>query len=359
MNVGEIRMFMELLGVARISVGSRWVRSTCPLNHLHSGGIDKQPSFAISINPDDKSNCNCQACGYKGDLLALLWRKLADRRRVRAELVDFLVTHNKLDLDRFEDEPPELKKGDLAGRLRRARKYVPREYTPREYAPHKARKSNFVHPDDEPQAEVPESTIKKMIADMPEKVRSYLTREPNKGLGIKGRNLNLETVVDWELGWHPLQRRICIPIRDEGGKLVAISGRKFDDDMKGPKYMHSRFKRDRVLFGEHRHVKEIRVGYLFEGFYQVMFTSQLGYKNALARMGTHLSRQQTEKLVNWFDHVIIVPDGDKAGRDSAERIAHDLSVLMFTTVTGMPRGKDADTLNPAELIELLGPPITA
>lgn len=333
----DTRVFLQRLGCERITTGSRWVRSTCPLEYAHRGGRDRNPSFAISIDSGDTSSCRCQACGYFGDLMPLAWKLN------KPTIMAYLAKHNAVNPDRPERER-DIDPSDLQGRVAHARTYVP-AYD---------RRSNFVHPDDEPQAEVPEEVLAQMIADMPEEVLDYLTRAPDPVLGIKGRNLTRLTIAEWELGWHPIQRRICIPIRDVEGKLVAVSGRVYPEDRDGPKYLHSRFKRDRVLFGEHLRDATVSKGYLFEGFFQVIFTAQCGFKNPLARMGTHLSRQQVEKLVAWFDHLVIVPDGDKPGQESALRIQATLDTLIpQITIADMPRGKDADSLPPDQLRHLL------
>jgi len=387
MDVGEIRYFLSALRCQKISVGAKWVRSTCPMTHLHSGGKDRQPSFAISINPGDESNCRCQACGIYGGLLPLVWRLSVEGRRPKPDLFDYLVKHNKIDVEKFDLDLPEPAANDLEGRIRAARKY----------AAGPTRKSKFVHPDDEPQAEVPEHVLKKMIEDMPDYVREYLTRQDDPLMGVKGRRLSDLTVVEWELGWHSFKHRIAIPIRDEDGKLVSISGRTFDDSVCSfcgasvvkkectrcgksppPKYLHSPFKRDRVLFGGHKHDSSIRTGYLFEGFFQTIYTWQCGYQNTLARMGTHLSRQQSEKLVRWFDHLVIVPDADKAGTEAAERDRLALRDLEFPGRPFDPPGKggntfrieqidivdlpgkgDIDARKPEEVQSLLGPRNTA
>jgi DNA primase len=90
-----------------------------------------------------------------------------------------------------------------------------------------------------------------------------------------------------------------------------------------------------------------------------MFTHMLGYKNPVARMGTHLSRLQTKKLIDWFDILYIVPDGDKAGIESAKRIAHDLGTVMKTIIPQMPKGFDIDSLKPAKAEGVLGTAITS
>lgn len=358
MDVPQIMEFLRRLGCEKIYVGSgKWVKATCPLQYRHNDGCDSTPSFAVSIDPGDMSNCRCMACGAHGDLMTILWRLEADGRRSRPDLARFLMQHNQINAEKFEFNGKE--PTDLHGKIQAAkrRKYVPRP------------PQNYVRPDDEPQAEVPENVLRQMIDAMPEHVMEHLTQKPNSLLGREGRGLTPMTVAEWELGWHASQRRICIPIRDEDGKLVALSGRAFNGAK--PKYLHSRFKRDRVLYGEHKRNKLVRSGYLFEGFFQAIFSWQCGYENVLARMGTHLSHLQAAKLVRWFDHLTIVPDGDKAGKDAAERDRRTLEHMQITddngevhrleqiAISDMPKGKDADTLEPSRLRALLGPRNTA
>jgi hypothetical protein len=337
MDEGQASTFLHLIGCRKINYGAEWVRSTCPLEHRHSGGFDNKPSFAISIRPNDSSGCRCLGCGYATEqLIYLLWKLSIERGMDTDRAVQFLLKNNQIGLawlERTVDRPPA--ETDLMGRVSHSRTYVS-SYE---------RQSTFVHPDDAPQAEVPEEVLQKMIADLPEAVLTYLKTE---------RRLDPLTIAEWELGWHAMKGRICIPIRNEEGKLIAVSGRKFDEQAWGPKYLHSRFKRDRVLYGEHRVNKAIRKGYLLEGFFQVIRLAQHGYVNPLARMGTHLSKQQAAKLVEWFDHLVIVPDGDKAGMDSAMLIREQLKDQIETIeIPDMPKGKDADSLSPKRLPEIV------
>jgi DNA primase len=74
-------------------------------------------------------------------------------------------------------------------------------------------------------------------------------------------------------------------------------------------------------------------------------------------MGTHLSRQQADRLVEWFDHLIIVPDGDKAGLESADRVKETLEGrIARVDIAPMLKGKDADGLPPDTLRAVMGPP---
>jgi DNA primase len=211
---------------------------------------------------------------------------------------------------------------------------------------------------------VPEVVLEKMRGWMTEDVRRYLKTE---------RQLTPLTVAEWELGWHPKEERLCVPIRDEAGKLVSVSGRALvrrgnewsDDlpeDFQTPKYMHSPFSRNVILFGMHKIVPAKRVGYLTEGFFQTIFAWQCGYDNVLGRMGTHLSGAQRSLLRKWFDRLILVPDGDPAGLASVEKIKQELEGeldrIPEIVVAQMVDGKDADKISADQLKEFLGAPVS-
>jgi DNA primase len=256
----------------------------------------------------------------------------------------YLKTGNQLNLDRIT-----LKEPDAADLPARVEKVVER------YAFYDSSKP--ISTAAPPQSEVPESVLQQMREWMTPEVLEYLQRR---------RGLQLETIQRWELGWMPSKRRLCVPIRQADGKLVSISGRllvedpvgRWTDDLPKPdefdegprllKYLHSEFRRNVVLYGMDKIDPFTRVGFLHEGFFQTIATSQAGYANALARMGTHLSGEQVEFLEKHFDHLVVVPDGDPAGRKSAkeivERLSHRKKPIPKVTVSEMPEGKDADQL---------------
>jgi len=345
-----------MLGCRKISIGTRWVKANCPLGYRHRGGRDTNPSFGITIDPKDHSNCRCLACMFSGDPLALLWRMALDGKAVKQEWVDFVVQHNQWDVERLgvdaEGKDLTVARGVssspavISGVMKRLERL---QYSP--FPLHKGVMSDRFQPK---QSRVSEDLLKQMTQAIPANVWAYLMRAPDSSMGVEGRNLKGSTIEAWELGWHPQQRRICIPIRDLEGNLVGISGRVFDADATGPKYLHTTgFKRDLVLYGEHKVDRSIRVGYLFEGFFHVIAAWQCGFPNVLARLGTHLSRVQTEKLVSWFDELVLVPDGDVPGRNSAEALSWALSSRMRIRIAPMPDGEDADSIPPERLIAIL------
>lgn len=345
MRADQAVTFLRALYCERISVGAKWVRSTCPLGrHTHSYNRDKIPSFAIAVDPEGESRCRCQACGAHGSLISLLWR-LDAAGEDRSELLPYLAATNR---------PYILEDG--AEKKTAVERVVTRAA------------SSYAHWDrpaliEKSQSEVEASVLEGMREALTDDVREYLTRR---------RGLAPWTVASWELGWSPEKSRLCVPIRDRKGKLVSISGRllvrddfgrwtdelpKTDDGPRMIKYLHSEFRRNLVLYGMHKLDSRYRVAFLHEGFFQTIATSQLGYRNAFARMGTHLSPEQIDFLEDHFDHLVIVPDGDKMGRKSAdeivERLRHRKRPISKVSVAVMPDGKDADQLASDELRAIL------
>jgi DNA primase len=179
---------------------------------------------------------------------------------------------------------------------------------------------------------------------------------------LNTRKLEPLTIEVWELKWNPETSRIAIPIRDEKMRLVGISGRSFYEWQK-PKYLHSKgFKRDYYLYGEQLLTEKTvespsRIGYLVEGFFDVIKLWQYGYDNVFAMMGSYLSAAQEQRLVSNFDAVVIVPDGDKPGYEASERIQTKLKKRLRCTITPMPVGYDPDDLTEAMAKMLLGEPL--
>jgi DNA primase len=174
---------------------------------------------------------------------------------------------------------------------------------------------------------------------------------------LKDRGLCEKSIREWELGWHERAQRIVIPIRDTENRLVGISGRAFHSYMK-PKFLHSAgFHRDLYLFGEHRIGKNKgATGYLVEGFFDVFLLWQWGYRYPVAMLGSYLSAFQVEKLVNFFDEVVIVPDGDAAGYEAAYRAYGQLHHRIRVRIASVPEGLDPDQLDPTQREKLLGVP---
>jgi DNA primase len=101
---------------------------------------------------------------------------------------------------------------------------------------------------------------------------------------------------------------------------------------------------------------EGRTGYVVEGFFDVIGLWQSGYRNAVAIMGSYPSKHQVEKMTKFFTNIVIVPDGDNAGRDMALKVMEAVKPFLPVHMVDMPSGKDPADLSPSELADRLGPP---
>ena len=120
--------------------------------------------------------------------------------------------------------------------------------------------------------------------------------------------------------------RIVIPIHNAEGELVAYAGRSIDGSeprYKFPAGFHKSFE----LFNLHRVRGEISI-VLVEGFFDCMKVTQAGYP-CVALMGSTMSKAQEELLREHFGHVVVMLDGDEAGRRASQEIADRLQCVVY------------------------------
>lgn len=144
-------------------------------------------------------------------------------------------------------------------------------------------------------------------------------------------------------------RRLMIPIRSAGGRLVSFGGRIIGEGE--PKYLNGPetaiFQKGRTLFGLHRGIKAIRkrgFAILVEGYFDVIALHAAGLEMAVAPLGTSLTEEQAILLKRYAEKVIVCMDADDAGRRAAVRSADLLLGRGFTVnVLPLPAGEDPDT----------------
>jgi DNA primase len=171
------------------------------------------------------------------------------------------------------------------------------------------------------------------------------------------RGIDPETAEYFGVGFFSgkgsMKGRIVIPIEDERGQLVAYAGRAIDGSE--PKYkLPAGFKKSQVLYNLARALEEDSTGavVLVEGFFDCMKVVQAEHV-CVALMGCSLSGDQEEQLVAQFRQVVIMLDGDDAGRRAATEIAGRLAHRAWVRVVDLPDGKQPDQLAIEELQQLL------
>ena len=161
------------------------------------------------------------------------------------------------------------------------------------------------------------------------------------------RRISLETAEHFGIGFFAgpgcMQGRVVIPIHDEDGRLVAYAGRAVGSA--GPKYQFpTRFRKSIVLFNLHRAVAHGKTVVLVEGFFDCLNVHQAGLPCVIALMGCSLSRRQEQLLQKHFQEVILLLDGDGAGRSAGAAIAARLCSTMSTRLVEIPAGSQPDQL---------------
>ena len=341
MDVEHIRTFLEKLGCYKIRTGGTVIRAACPFEGRHSKGVDNSPSFAVKIGAGRESTWNCKACDIGGSLEALVSRLDKERRfktSVLKELNDFIVRHDRISTE-------QLKKMTEAAKYGEPKAKEVAGVTVSVAPPKTGRR---LVPVDLELPTIPDEHLEQYFALPDEEALAYL-HGPE-------RHLNDRSIKEWELRWSPQQKRVAVPVRDCKGRLVGISGRA-TEKWRQPKYLHSKgFRRDYYLYGENKLGKSGH-GYIVEGQFDVIGLWQYGYRNVVAILGSHLTQFQAEKVVQFFSDVVIVADGDDAGREAASRFEEALRPRLSTVrVVTLPDDEDPGSISRDTAIELLGPP---
>ncbi len=148
------------------------------------------------------------------------------------------------------------------------------------------------------------------------------------------------------------RRRLMIPIRNEGGKVVGFTGRVLDPQQPGGKYVNSPetavFQKGHILFGfdlARETILERRCAVLCEGQIDAIRCHQAGFTNAVAAQGTALTEDHVRLLKRFTDSVIVVLDADEAGEKAALRAAELFLPAGFTVrLARLPPDEDPDSL---------------
>jgi len=357
MRAEAIVKLLESLDCKRIRQKPSGVSCSCPLAPWnHSKGEDKSSSFLVYVKDDDVSRAGCLggSCRFQGDLNDLLFRiqKLSGRD-LSAQLL-YVSEHNNISIEKrmeriefssgWYSEPSESKP-------------MPVWTGGKDYSDPEVLAK--LHP---PLPKSAEDHVEKMISLLNDEVISYLTGPQ--------RRFTMESIAKWKLGWHPGPRRVSVPQYDHTARLVNIGGRylrywcdiypyivpEVSREDRVPKWMHSLgFERDQYLFGEDWfETSNNGTGTVFivEGAFDVIYLDQCGIKNVAAINGSHVNKPQVAKILRWFDSVILVMDGDDAGRDAAARLEKIFANQIHVATYLIPGGRDPNDMTFDEVEDL-------
>lgn len=137
--------------------------------------------------------------------------------------------------------------------------------------------------------------------------------------------------------------RVMFPIRDPAGRTVAFGGRVLPGAATNAgKYVNSAesplFAKNRVVYAldvARGAIVERDAALVMEGYADCIMAHQFGIANAVATLGTALTDNHVSALRRFTRKVILVFDGDKAGKEAAEKslprfLSQDVDLRILT-----------------------------
>jgi DNA primase len=157
------------------------------------------------------------------------------------------------------------------------------------------------------------------------------------------------------------RNRVMFPITNEGGRVIAFTGRTLSTDEKaGPKYLNSPetaiYSKSRLLFNLDQAKEAIRkldYAILVEGQMDCISVFAAGFHNVIASSGTAFTELQARLLGRFTRNVVVNFDPDTAGAKATERtlgllVEEEFQVKVLTLEPGFDpdlfirrKGKDA------------------
>ncbi len=163
--------------------------------------------------------------------------------------------------------------------------------------------------------------------------------------------------------------RLMFPVADAGGRTVGFGGRylpgSFAEEKSLGKYVNSPegplFPKRRLLYGLEFLAAALRDQpadpvLVVEGYLDVVLLHQAGFCTAVAALGTALTEEHARRLLRCERPIVLLLDGDTAGRRAAAKAArHLVAEGADARVAELPDGCDpADVVSAGRLDELRG-----
>ncbi len=144
--------------------------------------------------------------------------------------------------------------------------------------------------------------------------------------------------------------RVMLPVFDRQKRPVGFSSRLLDPDAKDRKYVNSPdsplFHKKEQLYVLPLAIEAIRksgTAVVVEGNFDVLSLHEAGIDEAVAPMGTALTSEQVAQLARIARRLVVVFDGDDAGRRAAHKaIPMFVDMDVDGRIAHMPAGVDPD-----------------
>jgi DNA primase len=350
-TIARIRDSVDLVALISEHVplrrqGARFV-GLCPFHN------EKTPSFGVSRG---KSFYYCFGCQASGDAITFV-------RHV--EGLGFMEAVRKL----AERAGIELPKTDDPEEARRDRERARRE----RLADVMALARDFFEASllSHPHADIARAELEKRGVSEPLRAHFHLGYAPSGWDGLaqffEEKRVDLREAAEVGLvaprqrggGYYDrFRHRLMFPVADHHGRIVAFSGRLLAGPPGAPepetppaKYINSPesplYRKGSVLFGLHEarvQIRKLDQAVLCEGNFDLVCLHGAGISHAVAPLGTAFTLDQARLLRRFAEEVVVMFDGDGAGRKATHAAVHLLQQAgLRGRAVRLPQGQDPDS----------------
>ena len=191
---------------------------------------------------------------------------------------------------------------------------------------------------------------------LPENLLGIFDYCPNRLIEV---GFTEQTLRSFDIGYDPYHNMVTFPLRDVDGQLVGISGRRLEGE--GSRYKiydreyltwglpaRKNINRSVLLWNVHRAAPECMLAnrpiIVAEGFKACMWIWQAGYQNVVALSGSSVTTEQQWILEQFGVPVVLMLDGDDAGREGTVRSGRRLQRSLNVRVAHVPTEEQPDAL---------------
>lgn len=180
-------------------------------------------------------------------------------------------------------------------------------------------------------------------------LKNHLNEQGFDDILLESANLLRRSDKNGKVSYYDnFRNRVMFPIIDPRGNVIAFGGRVLDDSK--PKYINTSdtlvYKKSNGVFALN-FAKNGNDGKLIiaEGYMDVIALHQAGFTNAVACLGTALTKEQANLLSRYADEIILSYDADEAGQKATARALGIFgTTVMEIKVLRLTGGKDPDEI---------------
>jgi len=316
---------------------------------------DKKPSCSVNT---DKKIFNCFSCGTKGNILDFVTlmnggdpKDMQDVRRGALFGLELLGDSPKKPAKKARKSKPESKKKKKQGKPAKKKKRSQGGSTVANAT--FGDKTSYASANDTPSN----------VSDVPLEPLTFSLKLNPSHEYMRGRGINKEMAERHEIGYcnrGMMKGRVCFPLKNAEGQLVAYSGRYVDTAGEIPEDM-SRYKlpkgfpKGKVLYGYDRVSENLPHIFIVEGFWSAIRFDEAGIP-ALATMGATLTSEQADLIALKSPALVtVIFDGDEAGRVGMAQALFELTKRgLVVNALHLNDGEKPDVFSEQELAQIAG-----